>query len=211
MLGKAVIFLAAALVLGVLLSRRIFHLASRLKTRGVLISSGLAFCFSSPGSPIESASPRSSARSPPGLVLEEGHFRDFTERGERGLESLVKPISSFLAPVFFVLMGMRIDLASFASLKVLALAGALTVAAIIGKQACALGVLGSVRRWPVAIGMVPRGEVGLMFANIGLGLTLMGERIMDQGTFAAVLFMVIATTLVTPPALKWSLGRAHDS
>ncbi|MFI5290051.1 MAG: cation:proton antiporter, partial [Polyangia bacterium] len=69
----------------------------------------------------------------------------------------------------------------------------------------------SVRRWPVAIGMVPRGEVGLVFANIGLGLTLMGERIMDQGTFAAVLFMVIATTLVTPPALKWSLGRAHDS
>ncbi|HEY7955852.1 MAG TPA: cation:proton antiporter [Polyangia bacterium] len=210
-LGKAVIFLAAALVLGVLLSRRIFHLASRLKTRGVLISSGLAFCFLLSWIADRIGLAAIVGAFAAGLVLEEGHFRDFTERGESGLESLVKPISSFLAPVFFVLMGMRIDLASFASLKVLALAGALTVAAIIGKQACALGVLGSVRRWPVAIGMVPRGEVGLVFANIGLGLTLMGERIMDQGTFAAVLFMVIATTLVTPPALKWSLGRAHDS
>lgn len=56
--------------------------------------------------------------------------------------------------------------------------------------------------------MIPRGEVGLIFANIGLSLRIGGERIIDEATFSAVVVMVIVTTMVTPPALKWSLGRA---
>jgi Kef-type K+ transport system membrane component KefB len=55
--------------------------------------------------------------------------------------------------------------------------------------------------------MIPRGEVGLIFASIGIGLSVGGERIIDEATFSAVVVMVIATTIVTPPALKWSLGR----
>jgi Kef-type K+ transport system membrane component KefB len=55
--------------------------------------------------------------------------------------------------------------------------------------------------------MIPRGEVGLIFANIGLGLTVKGERIVDQRIFAAVVVAVMMTTLVTPPALKWRLTR----
>ena len=55
--------------------------------------------------------------------------------------------------------------------------------------------------------MIPRGEVGLIFANIGLTLQVKGERIVDEATFAAVVLMVVATTMVTPPALKWSLAR----
>ena len=55
--------------------------------------------------------------------------------------------------------------------------------------------------------MIPRGEVGLIFANIGLGLVLAGERIIDEATFSAVVIMVIVTTMATPPALKWSLSR----
>ena len=55
--------------------------------------------------------------------------------------------------------------------------------------------------------MIPRGEVGLIFANIGLGLTVAGERIIDDATFSAVVIMVIVTTMITPPALKWSLAR----
>jgi Kef-type K+ transport system membrane component KefB len=50
--------------------------------------------------------------------------------------------------------------------------------------------------------------VGLIFANIGLGLTVMGERIIDAATFSAIVVMVMVTTVVTPPALKWSLHRA---
>jgi Kef-type K+ transport system membrane component KefB len=56
--------------------------------------------------------------------------------------------------------------------------------------------------------MVPRGEVGLIFANIGLGLTVAGQRVIDEGVFSAVVIMVIVTTMATPPALKWSLARA---
>jgi Kef-type K+ transport system membrane component KefB len=59
----------------------------------------------------------------------------------------------------------------------------------------------------IGIGMIPRGEVGLIFASIGLGLSVAGERIVDQGVFSAVVIMVIVTTMATPPALKWSLGR----
>jgi len=56
--------------------------------------------------------------------------------------------------------------------------------------------------------MTPRGEVGLIFANIGLTLMVAGERIVDQSVFSAVVIMVIATTFITPPALKWSFERA---
>jgi len=105
-------------------------------------------------------------------------------------------------------MGMRTDLRSFAQPGVLGLAGALTAAAILGKQACSLGVLGrGVDRLTVGLGMIPRGEVGLIFANIGLALTVGGERVIDEATFSAVVVMVIVTTMLTPPALKWSLGR----
>lgn len=210
-LGKAGAFLAIALGLGVWLSRPLFKVLARLRARGVLLSGGLALCFLLSWLADRIGLAAIVGAFAAGLVLEESHFTAFTARGERGLEELVKPISSFLAPVFFVLMGMRTDLAAFASGRVLLLAGVLTLAAILGKQACALGVLGGADRWSVAIGMIPRGEVGLVFANIGLGLTLFGERIIDRDTFAAVLFMVVATTLVTPPALTWRLRRKSTS
>jgi Kef-type K+ transport system membrane component KefB len=57
--------------------------------------------------------------------------------------------------------------------------------------------------------MIPRGEVGLIFANIGLGLTVAGERVIDEGIFSAVVIMVIVTTMAAPPALKWGLARAR--
>ena len=82
----------------------------------------------------------------------------------------------------------RIVLANVAALArpgVLVLAAALTVAAIVGKQVCSLGVLGrGVDRFVIGIGMIPRGEVGLIFANIGLGLVVGGERIVDPSTFS---------------------------
>jgi Kef-type K+ transport system membrane component KefB len=56
--------------------------------------------------------------------------------------------------------------------------------------------------------MIPRGEVGLIFANIGLALSIGGRPIIDRATFSAVVVMVIVTTMVTPPALKWSFARS---
>jgi len=103
---------------------------------------------------------------------------------------------------------MRTDLAAFANPSIILLAVVLTVAAIVGKQVCAFGVVGKgVDRLSVGIGMIPRGEVGLIFANVGLTLVVAGERIIDEAVFSAVVIMVIVTTLVTPPALRWSLRR----
>ena len=84
----------------------------------------------------------------------------------------------------------------------------LTIAAIVGKQACSLGVLEKgVDRWAVGFGMIPRGEVGLIFASIGAALMLGGERIIGTTTYTAVVIMVIVTTLITPPLLKLAFRR----
>lgn len=207
-LGKAVVFLFGSLTLGVYLSPRLFGLASKLRGRGVLLAIALAFCFVLAYlASVIGLAPIVGAYAA-GLILEDVHTKDFVSQGEQQLEQLVHPISTFLVPVFFVLMGMHVNLGAFARLEVLGLAGLLTLAAIVGKQACALGTLGrGLDRVTIAFGMIPRGEVGLIFANIGLGLSVAGERIVDEPIFSAVVIMVIVTTMVTPPALKWSVGR----
>ena len=210
--GKALVFLFGALSLGVVLSPRLFGFASRLRGSGVLLATALVFCFtlawlaSAIGlAPIVGAYAA-------GLILEDLHYRDLAAKEERQLEDLVRPISSFLVPVFFVLMGMQVDLSAFMRPEILGLAAALSLAAVLGKQACALGAVGTRLDWlSIGIGMIPRGEVGLIFANIGLSLVVRGEHIIDAATYSAVVIMVIVTTLITPPALKWSLARGARS
>ena len=207
-LAKASAFLVGALALGVYLSPRLFRLASRLGGQGVLLTIALAFCFGMAYlASVIGLAPIVGAFAA-GLILEDVHVQDFRNRGEQHLEHLVQPISTFLVPIFFVVMGMRVDLTVFGQLDVLWLAGLLTVAAIIGKQLCSLGAGRDVDRLSVGIGMVPRGEVGLIFANIGLGLTLNGAPVVDGAVYSAIVIMVIATTMATPPALKWSLNRS---
>ncbi len=211
-IGKATIFLVGALLLGIYLSPRLFHLASHLQVRGVLLAVGLALCFFLAWlASVIGLAPIVGAFAA-GLVLEQVHFRDFVDRGEHTLEELVKPVSGTLAPVFFVLMGARTDLAAFTRPGVLGLAAALTLAAILGKQACGLGVIGKgIDRVAVGAGMIPRGEVGLIFANIGLTLKIGNEPIVTPEVFSAVVAMVIVTTLATPFALKWAFKRIPDA
>jgi Kef-type K+ transport system membrane component KefB len=135
------------------------------------------------------------------LLLEQVHFHGFRE--EIHIEQLLRPVATFLVPIFFVLMGIQVHLETFANLSVLGVASGLTVAAILGKQVCGLGVLEKgLDRLSVGVGMIPRGEVGLIFAGIGRNL-----RVIDHATFSAVVIMVITTTLITPPVLKLTLGR----
>jgi Kef-type K+ transport system membrane component KefB len=210
-LGKALLFLFGALTLGVLFSPRLFSFASRLRGRGVLLATALVFCFTLAWlSSVIGLAPIVGAYAA-GLILEDVHYKELAAREDWQLEDLIRPISSFLVPVFFVLMGMRVDLSAFMRPEILGLAGALTLAAIIGKQACALGALGARLDWlSIGIGMIPRGEVGLIFANIGLTLVVRGERIIDAATYSAVVIMVMLTTLITPPALKWSLNKRRS-
>ena len=208
---KAAAFLIGSLVIGVKVSPRLFNIASKLQGRGVLLAVGLAVCFVfSWLASLIGLAPIVGAFAA-GLVLEDLHFRDFTTRGELTLEHLIRPISTFLVPVFFVLMGMRTDLRAFAQPGVPMLALALTIAAIAGKQVCSLGTGKGIDRLTIGIGMVPRGEVGLIFANIGQSLTIGGSPVVNDAVFSAVVAMVIVTTMITPPALKWSLGRKRDS
>ena len=72
-----------------------------------------------------------------GLILDEVHYRDFTDAGEHNVEELLHPISIFLVPVFFVLMGIKVDLSTFGQVSVLGFAALLSVAAVVGKMICA--------------------------------------------------------------------------
>ena len=191
-LVKSLLFLFGALTLGLMLSPRVFRFAARLKGPGVLIAVALSFCFAlSYLAAVIGLAPIVGAYAA-GLVLEKAHFQDFLGRGERPLEELIAPISSFLVPIFFVLMGMRVQLQAFGQPGVLGLAGLLTLAAIVGKQTCSLGAIGKgLDRLTIGLGMIPRGEVGLIFANVGLGLTVAGERVVDESIFSAVVIMVI--------------------
>jgi Kef-type K+ transport system membrane component KefB len=212
LLAKTLAFLVGALVLGLYCSPRVFRLASRLAGQGILLATALVACFGLAYlASVTGLAPIVGAYAA-GLILEDVHYRDFVHRGEQRLEHLVHPISSVLVPVFFVVMGMRVDLAAFTRVEVLGLAALLTLAAIVGKQVCALGALGRpLDRLSIGIGMIPRGEVGLIFANIGLGLSIAGASILDEAIYSAIVIMVIVTTMVTPPALKWSLSRRRPA
>lgn len=203
---KAVMFLAGAALAGLYLAPTLFRLGAKLRAPGILLSLGLGLCFLlSWVAAIVGLAPIVGAFAA-GLMLEEGHYVEFVGRGERPLDELVEPLSSFLVPVFFVLMGIRTDLRAFVAPGALTLAAALTVAAVVGKQACGLGVLRKgVDRVAVGFGMIPRGEVGLIFASIGTTLTLGGKAVVEPKAYAAVVVMVIVTTLITPPALAWRM------
>ena len=87
----------------------------------------------------------------------------------------------------------------------------LIILAIISGLIAAVDGGGSLNRLAVGVGMIPRGEVGLIFANIGLGLTIVGQPVVDDAIFSAIVIMVMVTTMVTPSALKWSFARNRQN
>ncbi len=119
----------------------------------------------------------------------------------RHLEDLVAPVGHFLVPFFFVVTGMQVKLDLLADVHALAVALALTVAAVAGKVVAGV-VAGPVDRWLVGWGMVPRGEVGLIFAATGMALG-----VVTPGVFSVIVITVLATTLITPPLLAQLLRR----
>jgi Kef-type K+ transport system membrane component KefB len=78
---------------------------------------------------------------------------------------------------------------------------------MVGKWACGLVTPHGISRITVGVGMMPRGEVGLIFAGIGATLMLAGHPVVSPDTYAAAVFMVVVTTMATPPLLLWSLRR----
>ncbi len=211
--GKAIAFLFGAIVVGRFITPHIFWRAGRFESRGVLLALSIGFCFLLAWAAAKTGLAPIVGAFAAGLVLDEIHFETFEERGKHDLQQLVMPVSAVLVPIFFVLMGMKVDLRAFARVELLGFAGALTLVAIIGKQICSLVVVDrGLNRLAIGLGMIPRGEVGLIFAGVGATLMLpnaqgVSEPVIGAGTFGVIVIMVIVTTLITPPALKRSLAR----
>jgi Kef-type K+ transport system membrane component KefB len=204
---KALAFLASALAIGVKFSPWVFRTSSRLRTEGALLAIGLSFCFVLAwASDVIGLAPIVGAFAA-GLILEESHSAHFVQRGERSLRERMDPISSWLVPIFFVLMGMRGDFHALSDPPTLLLVAALVAAAVVGKLACAAAVPRGSDRLTVAVGMMPRGEVSLVFANLGLSLQVGGHPLLDGRQYSALVTVVILTTLLTPPAFRWRLRR----
>jgi Kef-type K+ transport system membrane component KefB len=207
--AKAAGFLAAAVFAGRFFSQRVFNWAANLEVRGTLLAVCICFCFlMSSLASLAGLAPIVGAFCA-GVVLDEVHYKPFLKRGERKVEELLFPITTLVVPVFFVMMGLRVDLRGFTDTTVLGFAALITFVAVIGKQICGFGVLDkTVDRLVIGVGMIPRGEVGLIFAGLGASLMLNGQAVLPPAIFSALVLMVILTTLFTPPLLKIAFARS---
>lgn len=205
----AVGFLVLAVFLGSKLSPITFRLANRLRSGGALLVTSLVICFAISYLAAKVGLAPIVGAFAAGLVLEPLHYQKLSQKsGNITIEQLLSPITTLLVPIFFVVMGARVDASHFANAEILSFSIALTIVAIVGKQICSLGVrTPGIDRITVGLGMVPRGEVGLIFAGLGASLTLHGQPVIGPSTFGAVVFMVIVTTMIAPPLLGMRISR----
>ncbi len=148
-----------------------------------------------------------------GLILEEAHFDPLPNDNMQDLIDLIAPLSAIFSPIFFVTVGLKVDITAFSNPQLLAFAAALFTAAVLGKLACSFGVAESgLNRLGVGLGMVPRGEVTLIFASLGMTLMLPNaqdvmEPVVSASTFGVYVLIAMVTAFLTPPALKWALSK----
>ena len=136
--------------------------------------------------------------------MSDSFFRHHELVGKRQLSirELIMPLEVILVPIFFILMGIQVKIDAFMSWPVLIVGAGLLVAAVLGKLVSGLGARKPVNKLIVGIGMMPRGEVGLVFAVIGRTLG-----VIDDAIFSAIVLMIVITTLIAPPMLKWVVAR----
>ena len=139
-----------------------------------------------------------------GLIIKEDYFPQ--GRQGRTVRSIIAPIQAIFAPIFFVLIGLRVDITAFGDLQVLLMSLVLVGIIIISKLASALPVKRGDNRLVVAAGMLPRGEVSLIFASLGKSLGLLNDNL-----FSVIIIVVLLTTFITPPLLKWAIERQESS
>ena len=141
-----------------------------------------------------------------GVILHDGYFRHWgdTTQHRLSIKDLVAPLETILAPIFFVLMGIQVKLETFLDTNVVLVALLLIIVAIIGKLVSGLGARQGCNRLAIGIGMVPRGEVGLIFASLGKSLDVLSDSL-----FSSIVIMIVVTTLITPPLLKYAILRCE--
>jgi len=203
---RAILFLALTVGVGHLLSDPIIRLAARTGQPGSLLVFGLALCFALAYAAELIGLAGIIGAFAAGLMLDPYGEGIRAREEEATLSELMHPLSSLFVPLFFVLMGIQVHLGSLASGRILILGAVLILCAVAGKLACALGTSGrGVNRLAIGMGMVPRGEVGLIFAGIGTSLMLQGQPVLPQAVFSAIVLMVLVTTLLGPVGLRWAL------
>lgn len=192
--AKAIAFLVAAILVGIRLAPTLVKMVARMQARGALLVSSMVFAVALAVVADMMGLATIIGAFAAGLVLAT------TERREH-IEERIKPVADLLVPVFFVTVGMKVQpamLNPFAENAQLGIAVLLTAAAIAAKLAAGLAIYQrGVRRWPIGVGMVPRGEVGLIFAGAGLAAGVIGDDL-----YAALIVVVMLTTFVAPPWLK---------
>jgi Kef-type K+ transport system membrane component KefB len=203
----AIGFLVVAVLVGRYAAPRLFDLVVRMRVRYVLLVFAFAFALALSASAAAVGSALIIGAFAAGLIL--SGINQFDT-----IEHEVRPVASIFAPIFFVSVGASVNLRLLdpsreGALGILEVAAALTLLAILGKLAAGWAAPWvRFRRLVVGVGMVPRGEVGLIFADIGRRTGILNEAV-----FGAILLTVMATTFVAPPGLKllFSSSRRRES
>jgi Na+:H+ antiporter len=192
--AKSVVFLVVAVLIALQRAPVLVRLIGRLQSRGALVVSALVFALAAAAAAEWIGLAAIIGAFAAGLILSrtEPHAK---------IEERIKPVADLLVPIFFVTVGMKVELSKlnpFAEGAQLWLALALAVVAIGSKLVAGLAVYHpGTRRWPVGVGMVPRGEVGLIFAGAGLAAAVVAPHL-----YSALVVMVMITTFVAPAWLK---------
>ena len=195
-LAVAVGFLVAAVIAGRFVAPRLFDVIVRMRARYVLVVASVAFALGLAALAGLAGSALIIGAFAAGLILSGTNQFDT-------IEHEVRPVASIFAPIFFVSVGSSVNLSLLnpstpGARATLLMAAALILLAVIGKIAAGWAApWTNFRRLVVGVGMVPRGEVGLIFADIGRRAGILGAEV-----FGAVLLMVMVTTFIAPPALK---------
>jgi len=198
----AVGFLVLAVFIGSRVAPWVFGLIERIKGREILVVFGIAFCFLLAGFADQAGSALIIGAFAAGIILS-----DTAQYGV--IEERVKPVVSLFTPIFFVVVGSSVDLRLLDPTRpgaggVLWAAFALTVLAVLGKVAAGWAApWARFRQAVVGVGMIPRGEVGLIFADIGRRSGVLGAEV-----FNALLLMLLVTTFLAPVLLKRVFGQA---
>jgi len=207
-MGAAFAFLVAALAIGFWVVRGAYRAAAVVRAPHVLGAVSVVACLLFSGAAITAGLAGIVGAYAAGLLLDDVSVRPFDDRAATGVhkvEVFVVPFVAVFGPVFFVRTGMNVKLGGLDANAALLIA-LLVVAAVAGKLLCGFGVSKArADRLTVGFGMLPRGEVGLIFADVGLRLAPGGKALLTGPVYAALVTTVLVTTVLAPPALSWRI------
>ncbi|MFQ5861650.1 MAG: cation:proton antiporter [Candidatus Brocadiales bacterium] len=140
-----------------------------------------------------------------GLILRDIKVTD-RQGHEHEMDEMIRPAYLVFVPMFFIIMGAQVRLEAFLDKSAVLLALGISVVAVLGKLLSGLCAVGkNLNRLCIGVAMVPRAEVGLIFASMGLSLG-----VLNGTTYSAIVIMVMFTTLITPPLLKRTLYTPEE-